>query len=128
MNTLSLGGVALNPQMVWEDRYRSQKVAQSVIITLAGTPVVFSQALSAGESITLVSKEDRGWLTLAMVQELMQMAAADGGVFELRINGVTQQVVFRHHEAPAFSAEPFVPRFNQQLNDYFTATIKLMTV
>lgn len=128
MNTLKLGGVTLNAQMVWEDRFRSQKVAQSVIITLGGTPVTYSQSLVAGESITLVSQRDRGWLTGAMVEQIGELAAVAGGVFELEINGVVRQVVFRHHEPPAFSAEPFVPRFNQKLTDYFTATIKLMTV
>lgn len=128
MNTLKLGGVPLNAQMVWEDRFRSQKVAQSVIITLGGSPVTYSQALVAGASITLVSQRDRGWLTGAMVEKIGELAAQVGGVFELEINGVVQQVVFRHHEPPAFSADPFVPRFNQQLKDYFTATIKLMTV
>lgn len=128
MNTLKLGGVTLNAQMVWEDRFRSQKVAQSVIITLGGSPVTYSQALVAGESITLVSQRDRGWLTGAMVEQIGELAAQVGGVFELEVNGVVQQVVFRHHEPPAFSADPLVPRLNQQLKDYFTATIKLMTV
>lgn len=128
MNTLKLGGVTLNAQMVWEDRFRSQKVAQSVIITLGGTPVTYSQPLVAGESITLVSQRDRGWLTGAMVEQISALADQPGAVFELEINGVVRRVVFRHQEPPAFSAEPLVPRFNQQLKDYFTATIKLMTV
>jgi len=114
--------------MVWEDRFRSQKVAQSVIITLGGTPVTYSQQLVAGESITLVASRDRGWMTGAMVEQIAALAGEPGGVFELEINGVVRQVVFRHHEPPAFAADPFVPRFNQQLTDYFTATIKLMTV
>jgi len=128
MNTLTLGGVALNAQMVWEDRYQSQRVAQTVLTTLGGMPVTFSQALQAGESITLVAREDRGWLKGDAVAAIAQLADQAGGVFELRVNDVVRQVVFRHHEPPAFSATPLVPRFNQKLNDYFTGTIKLMTV
>lgn len=128
MNTLSIGGVILNPQMVWEDRHGSQRVAQSVVTTLGGTPVIYSQTLTAGESITLVAREDRGWLTGAQVDAVMELANQAGAVFELEVNGVARRVVFRHHEPPAFVATPFLPRLNQQHTDYFTATIKLMTI
>ena len=58
-----------------------------------------------------------------------QLAANQAGaVFELEVNGVVRRVVFRHHEPPAFVATPFLPRLNQQHTDYFTATIKLMTI
>lgn len=128
LNSLSIGGVALNPQMVWSDRYLSQRVAQTAVTTLGGVPVVFSQALVAGESITLVAEPDRGWLTGAQVAAVAELAGQAGAVFELEVNGVVRQVVFRHHEAPAFEARPLLARLNQQPTDYFTATIKLMTI
>lgn len=128
MNSLSIGGVALNPQMVWADRHVSQSVAQTVLTTLGGTPVIFSQRLVAGEAITLSAEIDRGWLTGAQVAAVAELASQPGAVFELEVNGVIRQVVFRHHEAPAFEAKPLIARLNQQHTDYFTATIKLMTI
>lgn len=128
VNTLVLAGMALNPQMVWVDRFQSQSVAQSVYTTLGGSPSIYSQQLIAGQSLTLEAQDNRGWLTKTMVDFLMELAAGVGSVYELQVNGSLSLVVFRHHEAPAFVAEPIVPRLNQQPNDKFTATLKLMTV
>jgi hypothetical protein len=114
--------------MVWTDRYTSTKVAQTVQTTLGGVPVVYSQALIAGAPITLQATEDTGWLTGAQVEAIMDMADQPGAVFELSVDGATKQVVFRHHDGVAFEASPLVPRLNQQPGDYFTATLKLMTV
>lgn len=128
VNTLVLAGMALNSQMVWTDRFTSQGVAQSVYTTLGGSPSIYSQKLIAGQSITLEAQETRGWLTKTMVDFIQELADSAGSVIELQINGEVTLVVFRHHEAPAFSADPIVPRLNQQPNDKFTATLKLMTV
>lgn len=128
MNTLMLGGVELNAQMVWTDRKKSQKVAQSVIYTLGGAPVVYSQALLAGQNITLVAQEDRGWIRGAVYDQLQAMADDPGAVFELQINGQSYSVMFRHQEAPALDMEPLVPRLNETSRDIYTGTLKLMIV
>lgn len=78
MNNVVLGGVALNSQMVWVDRKISQSVAQSVLTTLGGSPVVYSQALIKGQSITLESQDDRGWLTTEQVNAIQALAEQPG--------------------------------------------------
>lgn len=128
MNTLILGGVALNPQMVWVDRKQSQNVAQSVLRTLGGAPVIFSQQLVKGENITLVAREDRGWVRGSVYRQLAELAAVAGAILELQINAQVLQVMFRHHEAPALDFEPVIPRLNEQDKDIYTGTIKLITV
>lgn len=128
MNTLILGGVPLNSQMVWTDRKVSQGVAQSVLTTLGGSPVVYSQALIRGQSITLESQDDRGWLTTDQVNAIAALADQPGAQFELQINSQVFLVIFRHQESPAFQATPLIPRLNEGANDRHTATIKLMTI
>lgn len=128
MNTLSLGGIMLNPAMAIEDRNSSQGVAQSVRRTLGGGLVLFSMGLIAGRSLDLVAGEDYGWLPYSTVLQLQDLANQPGGVFELLVNGVGASVVFRHHEPPAFEPKPLVFRHNQQADDPHTCVIKLLTI
>jgi hypothetical protein len=128
MNTLRLGGIELNSQMVWSDRHTSQAVAQAVLRTLGGAPVVFSQQLVAGQSITLEARQDRGWIRGSVLQELIALANVAGNIMELQVNTLSIQVMFRHHEAPALDFEPITPRLNEGNNDIYTGTIKLITV
>jgi len=114
--------------MEWIDRHQSQKVDQAVQRTLGGGLIVYHRSLFNGQSITLAAQEDAGWLTLDQVTALEALAAQAGAVFVIDLNGTEYSVMFRHQDAPAFSAEPFVPRLNEGAQDYFMATIKLMVV
>lgn len=128
MNSVSLGGVVLNGAMILSDRDTSFAVAQSIKRTLGGGIKVFFAQLTKGQNLTLVATEDQGWISKAMVDELQVLANSAGGVYELLVNGVGRSVVFRHHDSPAFEASPLVYRNNQQADDLYTCTIKLMTV
>ena len=55
-------------------------------------------------------------------------AASPGGLYTLTLRGQTWQVMFRHHDAPAFEARPLVSVANPQAGDFYLATLKLMTV
>ncbi len=127
-NTITLGGVALNGAMTISDRDDSQAVAQSIKRTLAGNLKVFFASLTKGRQITLTADEEQGWITGSMVASLRAMADSAGSSYSLVINGVATSVIFRHNEPPAFSASPLVFRNNQQPGDYYTCTIKLLTV
>lgn len=128
MNYVSLGGVALNGAMIISDRSTSYSVAQSMKRTLGGNVKLFFAQLTKGQNLTLTATEDQGWITKDMVDQIMALAESAGGVYELLVNGVGRSVVFRHHDAPAFEASPLVYRNNQQADDLYTCTIKLMTV
>lgn len=128
MNTLRLGGIELNSQMVWSDRGTSQQVAQAVLRTLGGAPVIFSQQLVAGQNITLEARENRGWIRGAVAEQILALAAVAGNVMELQVNTLSIQVMFRHHEAPAVDLEAITPRLNAGDTDIYTGTIKLITV
>ncbi len=123
-----LSGVTLPQGMVWEDENTYSKVAQSQIRTLGGNVLVYSQQLFEGLPITLISLQDQGWMTKQQVLDIQALADVSGAVYALEIETQNFQVMFRHQEPPAFTASALIPRVTTNLNDYYTATIKLMTV
>lgn len=125
---IALDGIALPAGLLWSDEFAASRVAQSVRRTLDGSVVVFYGELRAGLSITLESEPDAGWLTRAQIGALALRAASPGGIYTLVLRGQTWQVMFRHHDAPAFEARPLVPLANPQPGDFYLATLKLMTV
>lgn len=128
MNLIYLGGVQLNGNINILGRDSSHAVAQSVKRTLGGELKIFFAKLNKGMPLTLQATEEQGWLSAAVVAQVMAMANTAGGTYQLLVNGVSTSVVFRHNEPPAFEAAPLVYRNNQQADDPHTCTIKLLTV
>lgn len=130
--TVTLNGIQLNHNMQWVDRNESQQVQQAVTRTLSGNLVVFHRTLTKGEKITLVATEEQGWLQKTVIDSLKSIANTTGGVYPLVIdvdgNIESYNVMFRHNEPPAFSAFQLIHRLNAEDADYYTATIKLITV
>jgi len=124
----SLGGIDLNPNMIWRDRFTSQQGAQTTLRTLAGSFIIYPQSLSLGESIILESTEEQGWLTKTQVDAVLGLAINAGAIYQLNVGGDIKDVDFRHEEPPAAVFTPLVPRLNVEANDYFTGVIKLTTV
>ncbi len=123
-----LDGISLPVDLLWSDEWAASTVAQTVRRTLDGGLVVFYGQMSGGVPITLESQPDAGWLTRAQVETLALRAASPGGLYTLNLRGQTWQVMFRHHDAPAFEAKPLVQLANPQPGDFYLATLKLMTV
>ena len=126
--TIVLGGVNLTPHLIWSDEVDFSPVAQSVSRTLGGGVVVYSGGLVSGQPVTLVSVNDQGWITKAEVDAIQALADVPGNVMTLAIGTQSFSVMFRHHEAPAFTAKPLVFRVDAPPTDYFLTTIKLMRV
>jgi hypothetical protein len=126
--TIQLDTIALPTSLIWSDEHAAQAVAQSARRTLDGSLLVLYAALQKGRAITLESREDAGWLTKTQVDALRLLADSPGGVYTLTLRGTPYQVMFRHHEPPAFSATPLFPFVNPQPGDRYLAVIRLMTV
>jgi hypothetical protein len=62
------------------------------------------------------------------VEALSLLANSPGGTFTLELRGQAFQILFRHHEPPAFEAKPLFNLANPQPGDFYLATLKLMTV
>ena len=125
---LTLDGLPLPTGLLWLDECAVATVSQSVRRTLDGGLVVFYTGLRAGMPITLQSEADAGWLTRAQVDAVAVRASSPGGVFVLQIRDLSYQVMFRHHDPPAFEAKPLIARLNPSADDFYLATLKLMTV
>lgn len=125
---IRLDNVVLPDGLVWTDEFAAQAVAQTVRRTLDGSVVVFYGQHSGGLPITLESEPDAGWLTRTQVEALKLRADSPGGIFTLELRGQVFQVMFRHHEPPAFEAKPLVALAHPQPGDFYLATLKLMTV
>jgi hypothetical protein len=125
---IRLDNVVLPDGLVWSNEFAAQAVAQTVRRTLDGSVVVFYGQHSGGLPITLESEPDAGWFTRAQVEALKLRADSPGGIFTLELRGQVFQVMFRHHEPPAFEAKPLVPLAHPQPGDFYLATLKLMTV
>jgi len=123
-----LDTLPLPPGLVWTDEHTSASVAQTMRRALDGSLVVYYAGLVAGRPITLESTETAGWITRAQADALAALAASPGAVYTLTLRGQAYQVMFRHHEPPAFSASGLWPYANPQAGDYYRAVIKLMTV
>ena len=125
---VTLNGLALSGSLQWEDRHSYSPVAQEVLVTLGGNPVVFSKALQGNRPITLSCTEDTGWLSKATVDSLEGMASVPGAVYTLDFHGNIFNVIFAHHDAPAISLTPLQPKAVPQPGDYYIGTIKFITV
>lgn len=130
---IRLGGLELNSSMNWADRFQSYQVAQTVSRTVGGKTVVFSAPLQAGRKVTLESTQEQGWLTLAMVTDLMVMSAAIGSSFLFECGDETgtletMLVIFRHNEPPALEISPIINRPAHETTDMFFGKIKLLTI
>lgn len=127
---VSLNGVILSSSLNWVERYNSHSAVQEVRRTLTGRAVIHSAPLVGGRDITLMASEDSGWLTKRMVDSLIDMAGRVGEIFTLTYADalIAVPVVFRHHEPPALELKPLIQRLAPQNGDYWTGTIKLISI
>ncbi len=120
-------GISLPPGLLWSDEFAAPSVVQSVRRTLDGGLVVFYAGLKHGLPITLESEPDAGWMRRDLVEALQIRASSPGGLYTLQLRDRIFQVMFRHHDAPAFDAKPLVNIATPEPGDYYLATLKLMT-
>lgn len=125
---IEIGGVTLNDHMIWDDQYEYANVAQNSLRTLGGNIQVYSQQLNKGQPITLLATTDQGWLTSQQVQDMQALADVAGATYTLTIGSNSFSVMFRHEDAPAFSAAQLDQIGAQAPAGYYTATIKFLTV
>lgn len=127
--SIVLNGVTLSGSMIWSDEHKQSKVAQNAVVTLGGGVIVYSQGLQAGQSVTLEARQDTGWITKAMLDQLEDMAAVAGAVYTINIHDrFIGNVMFRHQDGPAVEFEPLTPKAAPEATDYYIGTLKLFTV
>lgn len=123
-----LNGTVLNGSLQWTNKRSYSSVAQEVLTTLGGNPVIYSKSLQGNRPVVLEAAEDTGWLTHSMVTAIEAMASVPGAVYTLNFHGEIFSVVFAHHESPAVDLRPLQPKAVPEPDDYYIGTIKLITV
>ena len=125
---ISLGGVLLPKTVIWEDRQINTQILQKREFTLGSKQIITYATIQKGQPITLLGTTDTGWLQLSVFNSIKTLAESIGSVYVFDYNGLLTDVMFKHDDPPALVGDPLVYRNNQQLEDYYTYTIKLVTV
>ena len=125
--TTSLNAIVLPNDIQWLDEF-APRVIQSLKTTLDTAPHIVAISRSTGIPISLRSGDDGAFVSRATV--LLLQAAADqaGLVMPLLLRDVAFQVLFRHHENNAFTAEPVKQLANPDTDDLYRISLNLITV
>ncbi|MGE8210953.1 MAG: hypothetical protein ACN6RH_15775 [Stenotrophomonas rhizophila] len=138
MSRILLAGVELPADLQWIDEFTAWRVGQTVKTSLTGAKIVQESSLQAGRPITLQTQRDGaawvGAVTLDVLRALqaseeqprttplaLVLPAHNGGDREL-------SVAWRRTDGPGIEAEPIrfaVPALD---GDYYSITLRLMTV
>lgn len=138
MSRILLAGIVLPADLQWTDEFTAWRVGQQVKTSLTGARIVQESALQAGRPITLQTQTEGntyiGPVTLDVLRQLqaseeqprvgsLQLVMPDHNTGER-----TFQVRWRRSEGAALEAVPInyaVPALD---GDYFSITLRLMTV
>lgn len=138
MSRIVLAGVELPADLQWTDEFTAWRVSQDVKSSLTGARIVQEAALQAGRPITLQTQRDgRAYVAPVALQTLRLLQASEELprltplplILPAHNGGErTFEVAWRRTDGPAIEAEPIrfaVPALD---GDFFSITLRLMTV
>ena len=124
--------VTLPAELLRTDEYGYSPVRQSVTPTLTGALWVDVSTMQTGEPITLAGGRDDngvyGAITRTQLATLRAMADQPGQPHTLTYRGQAYTVIWRHHDAPAVSAEDVVPFSDLLHSDFVIPTLKFTMI
>lgn len=124
---MQIATLTLPEDLVWQDEFVHDPVAQQQTRTEGGVLIVEETATTAGRPITLVGGPDAGWITRATLIALRALADSANTTHTLTLNdGRTFEVMFVR--PGAIAVEPIVPFNNPLSGDFYALTLKLFTV
>ena len=126
--SITFNGVLLNDNLIWVNRYDFTPVTQTTHRTLAGSLVVFSHSIAAGQPITLEATDTAGWFTGSMVASLKSFADVPGASYPLNFHGEDYTVIFDHEQDPVVSFLGLRPIEPQGISDPFSGILNLLTI
>ena len=125
--TTTLNTVPLPDDLQWLDEF-APRVIQSLKTTLDTAPHIVAVSRSKGIPISLRSWDDGAFVTRETVLLLQAAAEQAGLVMPLVLRGESFNVMFRHHENNAFTAEPIRQIANPGPDDLCRIALNLITV
>lgn len=117
-----LNGVQLPAQLIWAEQYASRRVAGTMVPTLDGGVLAYTQQLRF-QNITIEAREETDWFDQTMVDTFLAMAETPGASYSLTWAGTVYTVIFRHAEQPAAEFTPVWP-----FETNYTGRLKLLQV
>ena len=130
MTTLTYGATTLTlpDDMLWTDEFTWQSVEQRSEYSITGALIVEASAKQSGRPITLEGTDSR-YVSGAGVAQLHAWSQTPGQQLTLTLRGVARSVIFRHHDAPAFSAREIFGRVpTLDASQSYEITLKLMEI
>jgi hypothetical protein len=125
--TTTLNAIPLPDDLQWLDEF-APRVIQSLKTTLDYTPHITAGAKIKGIPITLRSWDDGAFVDRATVLLLQAAANQAGLIMPLVLRDTSFQVMFRHHDGQAFTAEQVKDIANPGADDLCRITLNLITV
>lgn len=114
MAQITLGTLALPPDMQWVDELSWVPLGVTAKVSLTGAEIVQSGSLQAGRPITLQGGTDFAWIDYATAEQLRTLASAGGASYTLTLpDARTFQVRFRAEDTPV-EATPVLHRVSDQ--------------
>ncbi len=118
--------VSLPDDLDWTDELSWSPVKQSADPSITGATIVQIQARQSGRPITLEGTDTR-YVSGAGVAQLHAWSQTPGQQLTLTLRGVARPVIFRHHDAPAFTAREIFGRVpTLDAAQFYEITLKLM--
>jgi len=117
-----LNGVQLPAQLIWAEQYSSQRVTGTILPTIDGGILSFSQQLQY-KMFTIEAREETDWFDQAMVDAFLAMAEAPNTQYVLIWQAVSYNVIFKVTEPPAAEFTPVFP-----FNPNYTGRLKLVQI
>ena len=130
MTTLTDGthSVTLPDDLDWTDELSWSPVQQSAEPSITGATIVQIQARQSGRPITLEADSTR-YVSGAGVAQLHAWSQTPGQQLILTLRGTPRPVIFRHHDAPAFTAREIFGRVpTLDASQSYEITLKLMEI
>jgi hypothetical protein len=125
--TTSLNAIPLPNDLQWLDEF-APRVIQQLKTTLDTAPHITAISRSTGIPVTLKSWDEGAFVTRSTVLLLQNAADQPGLSMPLVLRGASFQVMFRHHDGQAFSAEPVEDIANPGDDDLHRISLNLITV
>jgi len=125
---ISLNGVELDNDLIWEGEFNSQVISQNIQRTIAGTLILQALPQEKGRIINLTATETgsnfSGSFTRTQIQAFKVLEKL-GSVVTFIYEDQTMNVVV---QAGGVQVTPLISRPNQKSSDLYTGTITLIEV
>lgn len=124
---ITLGALTLPADLLWSDEFDWTPIQQSKAYTLTGALVIESGKMLAGRPITLTGGQDYAWANRATIKSLYALLDTDP-TLTLTLNDARAFSVKFAHDGQPIQAKQRIDFNNPDDSDYYTLTLKLITV